>query len=763
MTDTPIPPEPEKKKESTSLLSDILSASAKKIASEESTTLPKTENTNNKVKREPISPALFLKLIGSLLFISIIFFGSFLAYIAFNPDQAVFFTRTFNIDPNDVQNLLKKLINVSFWFVMVITSIAWIVSLFRAFWTPKDLKRKKLLSWLLAMAIGIILFSILAFWAFLFTKVWATDYSNPDGTILIYDQSLYLNEKYKDGSRISNTANIIWPIDIFFDIRANAELLAKDNLYTIESFSMNFDGASCSSGTSLIRGANPQNEQSTVCTFSEIRPYNIIWSYEVRTRDGSIRNIPMTLPSVEIRGLVNIKNQENNRGQKLVTLDATGLKKLWTPRWIFESSWKEVAEPSITEILTPTSQWLCLKLFESRGCDRLFLLEDTSSKSVTGSIVAIQDTTDKRIFQFSLSGMTLNKNEIIKIEWLLDDQSIICNNNSEICDYTFSTYGNRNIKATVTTADREKYPFETDVVVSEPLNIIRHIKVINNAWEVMNGDGTYDTSLRSYVLKNAIIPPESLTFDARDIVSWNPGYSLSEVLWKISNGRTTEERRWEKISIEFNQPLRYTIEAIYTFKKSIPGEKDREETIKETVVVDIERRSLMPRMNISTTSDYVPTLATIDASQSESEEGEIKKFIFDFGEGKTPAEGDSIQQYSYNTPGEKTITLTIISDIGEKTSIKKTIVLKDEIRSLWFTPSIQPGIAGNTIDFEAAGTTGQIEGYVWNFGDNTPVSRGYSTTHTYDTAGAYTITLTIIYNDGTQQSTKKQYEVIQSL
>jgi hypothetical protein len=124
---------------------------------------------------------------------------------------------------------------------------------------------------------------------------------------------------------------------------------------------------------------------------------------------------------------------------------------------------------------------LCLKLFESRGCDRLFLLEDTSSKSVAGSIVAIQDTTDKRIFQFSLSGMTLNKNEIIKIEWLLDDQSIICNNNSEICDYTFSTYGNRNIKATVTTADREKYPFETDVVVSEPLNIIRHIKVINNA------------------------------------------------------------------------------------------------------------------------------------------------------------------------------------------------------------------------------------------------------------------------------------------
>jgi hypothetical protein len=114
------------------------------------------------------------------------------------------------------------------------------------------------------------------------------------------------------------------------------------------------------------------------------------------------------------------------------------------------------------------------------------------------------------------------------------------------------------------------------------------------------------------------------------VVSGNPGYSLSDVLWKISNGKNTEERRGQKISIEFNQPLRYTVDALYTFKKSIPGEKDREETIKETIVIDIERRSLMPRMDIKTTSDYVPTLATVDASQSESEEGEIKKFIFDF-------------------------------------------------------------------------------------------------------------------------------------
>jgi hypothetical protein len=41
-----------------------------------------------------------------------------------------------------------------------------------------------------------------------------------------------------------------------------------------------------------------------------------------------VKDVAMVLPSIEVRGLVNIKNQTNNRGQKIVTLDATNLKKL---------------------------------------------------------------------------------------------------------------------------------------------------------------------------------------------------------------------------------------------------------------------------------------------------------------------------------------------------------------------------------------------------------------------------------------------------
>lgn len=70
---------------------------------------------------------------------------------------------------------------------------------------------------------------------------------------------------------------------------------------------------------------------------------------------------------------------------------------------------------------------------------------------------------------------------------------------------------------------------------------------------------------------------------------------------------------------------------------------------------------------------------------------------------------------------------------------------------------------GNPVDFEAVGTNGQVQDYVWNFGDNTPVSRGYSVSHTFSRAGTYTVSLTIIYADGTEQSEKKTFEVVESL
>lgn len=157
--------------------------------------------------------------------------------------------------------------------------------------------------------------------------------------------------------------------------------------------------------------------------------------------------------------------------------------------------------------------------------------------------MATMDTLEDRLYHLSLSGVSINPNEISDTEWLLDNQNIICTRGSESCDYRFTSYGKHTVSIALTLANGQKYNFTTTIDVTEPLKIVRHVKVTNSAGIVLNGENTYDKESRSYKIENMIIPPETLTFDARDIVSANPGYSLESVIWKINNGKKIEEKK----------------------------------------------------------------------------------------------------------------------------------------------------------------------------------------------------------------------------
>lgn len=128
-------------------------------------------------------------------------------------------------------------------------------------------------------------------------------------------------------------------------------------------------------------------------------------------------------------------------------------------------------------------------------------------------------------------------------------------------------------------------------------------------------------------------------------------------------------------------------------------------------------------IKIQQSSDYVPVKITVDASSSISKNGTIQKFRFDFGEGRPPTEGDAIQTYEYRTSGEKKITVTIIDNNGETDTVTKNIVLKDTPKTVGFSTSMSPGVVGTPIDMTADGATGQIEEWIWNYGDDTPVMR----------------------------------------
>ena len=127
------------------------------------------------------------------------------------------------------------------------------------------------------------------------------------------------------------------------------------------------------------------------------------------------------------------------------------------------------------------------------------------------------------------------------------------------------------------------------------------------------------------------------------------------------------------------------------------------------------------------------------------------------------AEGDAIQVYEYRIPGQKKITLTIIDNDNETATTSKYIILKDTPKNLGFNTSMSPWVINTPVDFIADGTTGSIEEWIWNFGDNTPVQKWYEVTHTYIKNGTYTVTMTVRYMDGTEKSTNKTFQVDTSL
>ncbi len=712
-----------------------------------------------KKPREPISPGMFLKFIGTILFISIIFFGSFLTYIVFNPDQATFFINIFGINPSDIASLLKKLINGSFWIVIFILSILWFVSLFRAIWTKKDLKRKKLLAWLTAGLIGIILFSILAFWAYLFSRIDLIPFDNLKGSILVYDNDLYTHAETKEYALLGEGSNIFWPITLMFNLKWNASMIEKTQWVMIKSFRIDTDGGACNDGTSVVMWSNVLDEKSIVCTFDAVKTYNINGEYTVVTRTGEEQKLPMNISPVEIRWLVKITRSKNIQGNHIMSLDAGSLKRLGNPRWIFLQSNKVEEKSSITQTISNIPQYVCLRLLTD-NCDREFILEDKDIREVQWSITSNQDTIDPLLFHLWLSGSSIDPNQITNIEWLLIDhqwsEAVICTKWWDTCDFRFGSYGIANIQARIEMANHDKYTLQTEISVREPLQLSRNMRILDENWVLLNTVDTYKSDLKAFVIENTLTPPANLTLDARDVRSNNEGYVLESVVWKIVNIKKTEEKRWDKISISLLEPLRYTITGMYTFKRTSGNER---ETAMDSVIIDIERKSLMPRLKVTSSSDYVPSMITVDASESESDKWEIKKFIFDFWDGKIPAEWDSIQQYEYVTPGQKIIKLTIIAENGDRAEMKKIIVLKDEAKKINFSPSMTPGVANTVIDFEAQWTNGQIEDYIWNFWDDTPLLHWYNAIHTYTKEWTYLIELTIIYSDGTRRSDKKKYEV----
>jgi parallel beta-helix repeat protein len=141
-------------------------------------------------------------------------------------------------------------------------------------------------------------------------------------------------------------------------------------------------------------------------------------------------------------------------------------------------------------------------------------------------------------------------------------------------------------------------------------------------------------------------------------------------------------------------------------------------------------------------------------------------YQWDFGDG-TANSTEINPAHEYDSPGNYTVTLTVTDLDGDVSTIAKSdyITVIDLLPEADFTANATLiDLTGNIVEFTFTGTDGDgVTTFQWNFGDETANSTEKNPVHQYNSAGSYTVILTVTDADGdTDVIVKTDYIVVQA-
>jgi parallel beta-helix repeat protein len=164
-------------------------------------------------------------------------------------------------------------------------------------------------------------------------------------------------------------------------------------------------------------------------------------------------------------------------------------------------------------------------------------------------------------------------------------------------------------------------------------------------------------------------------------------------------------------------------------------------------------------LTVSPASGTAPLQVTADASGSTAGSSPISSYSFDFGDGTTvgPQSG-ATATHTYQSAGSYTVTVTATDGNNQTSNATKTVTVNAQQATgptAALTVSPASGTAPLQVTADASGSTAgssPISSYSFDFGDGTTVGpqSGATATHTYQSAGSYTVTVTA--TDGNNQT-----------
>lgn len=325
---------------------------------------------------------------------------------------------------------------------------------------------------------------------------------------------------------------------------------------------------------------------------------------------------------------------------------------------------------------------------------------------------------------------------ITKYLWNFGDGTL---DDGAIINHTFQKGGTYQVKLTVTDIkDKQAESAMTITVTGQ--TFAPKINVTSNP------SMTYDRVGQEFVIDGGV--PLTVAFDAsgttdqdRDVIAYE---------WDFDGDGTFDETG-AKVSHRFSTGGTTIVRARV---RDSAGNSDE-----MTIKIRQEQVNLEARMQVTPLSGTAPLRVSFDASPSTYLGGTIEAYNWDFGDGSTPRNADAQVTYTYRTVGTYTAKLTVLTNDGKEASTTQRIIVKEVPLKAAFVPSVKAGKAPLTVDFDASGTTGNAEQFIWDFGDGGSSTRK-NPSHTFQQKGSYEVTLRVLSGDGIEDEYSETITVL---
>ncbi|MEM9983688.1 MAG: PKD domain-containing protein, partial [Bacteroidota bacterium] len=163
--------------------------------------------------------------------------------------------------------------------------------------------------------------------------------------------------------------------------------------------------------------------------------------------------------------------------------------------------------------------------------------------------------------------------------------------------------------------------------------------------------------------------------------------------------------------------------------------------------------SLKGQVNANFTADATSGCAPLTVRFTDLSTGNPDTYLWNFGNGNTSVFDDVIA--TYTTPGTYTVTLRVADTVSGQTSTRTETayitVFADPLAD--FNADVVSGCAPLTVNFTDASIPGDgnIVNWTWDFGDGN-VTTGQNPSHTYLSAGTFSVTLVVEDDNGCSDS-----------